>query len=144
MSDTLLINTQGLLACLNAHTGNAAGGIGAGVLKLFTTSAALTDGTTLSSLQQASFPGTSAVTLVAGTWGAATSAANLATAVYGSSVTFQRSTTSAAVTCYGCYLTNGAGTQLWASATFASGPYTLATSGDSITTTPTLTYQSLY
>ena len=99
-------------------------------------------GDALGAYTEATFAGYAAVSLVGATWPSASVSAHLATAVYGATVSFTRSTTGSAQTCYGIYVTDSAGTTLLGAALFDSGPYTVTNAGDQINETLTLRLQS--
>jgi len=98
----------------------------------------------LGTYTEATFAGYAAIALTAGTWPSASQASHQASAVYGATLTWTRSTTGTAQVCYGIYATDNGGTVLLGAALFDSGPYTVTNSGDQISETITLQLPSLY
>lgn len=143
MADTVYINDDGIKADVDSITGKSATPIGGGKLRLFTAPTTVNNTKVIGDFTEATFAGYAAVALTTSTWAAATAASHVATSTYGATVTFTRSTTGASQTIYGWYLTDSAGTKLYACALFASGPYTVTNSGDKINVVPSLTNQSL-
>jgi hypothetical protein len=142
-TDTIYINSDGLVANLNSMTGKSATPIGGGTLRLFTSPTTVSDSTVIGSMTEATFTGYAGVALTESSWATAVTSGGVASSTYGAAVTFTRSATGTGQTVYGWYITDAGNTKLYASALFANGPYTLANNGDSVTVTPTLTDQSL-
>lgn len=94
------------------------------------------------SANEASFAGYAAQTLVGATWPSASVASHAASAQYGATLTWTRSTTGSSQTCYGIYVTDNGGTVLLGAALFDSGPYTITNAGDAISEVLTLTLKS--
>lgn len=143
MADTIYQNDDALSRCLDSVTGKSASPIGGGTLRLFTAPTTVSQTRVIGDFTEATFPGYAGVALTPATWAAAADSAHVASSLYGATVTFTRSSTGAAQTVYGWYLTDAGNTKLYACALFASGPYTVTNNGDAISVVPTLTYQSL-
>ncbi len=143
MPDTIFLNDDGVKRALDLKTGKSSAPIGGQVLRLFTAPTTVSQTRVIGDFTEATFAGYAGAALTTTTWATATLNGHVAESTYGANVTFTRSTTGAPQSIYGWYITDPAKVWLFACALFASGPFTVTNSGDSITVVPTLTDQSL-
>lgn len=101
-------------------------------VRLYKSNTTPAEGDTAGTYTEAVFPGYSAITLTAGTWGAASAG----TITYGAQLTYT-CTGGGSDSIYGYYVTNAGGTLLY-SERDAGAPFAVANNGDAIKLTPTI------
>lgn len=146
MADTLYVNDSGLQDALDNWDGAAiASLLAAGVVHLFNGSALASQTVSLATLaaQESSFPGYATASVAGLAFPSSSIVAHVATALAANPASFTCSGGGSAQSVYGAYITDAGSTKLLACWNFTGGPFVMLNNTDNITTTPTLTAQSL-
>lgn len=142
MANLIEVDEQ-LAESLDERTGKSSGHLYDGAkARLYKSNTTITKSTVLSDLTEADFAGYASITLANATFASASVSGHVASSLYGTTLTWTRSTTGTAQTVYGMYITNAAGTKIIAAGPFDGGPYTVTNSGDAINETLTVRYSS--
>jgi hypothetical protein len=140
--DVMFVNDAGIETILEAELGIAPSKFATGKIRCFQNNVTCSHATLLSALTESTFPGYADISLSSASWNAVTVTAHIANTTPVSPFAFV-CTGGTAQPVYGWYVTDSSGTLLLACCTFASGPYVVVNSGDTVNVAPTMTEDSV-